>query len=206
MADGATVWVNTFEGVGKINAKTNELKFYTSELGLQDNHVNINNIGDEYVWVAGKGEMALFSKKSQQWQGFPPEVVSGIEGSNTILGFKEIQGGTQTGLFTYTDRNCLLREYKYNLQQWVTINSRSIYYVHECEAWLKTYLPLFMKTITSITSTDQDSLTQLNLPKPSGGTEKYIINGRANLYLSSVIEGKRYILTSSTIDIIDETL
>ncbi|MDP3998658.1 MAG: hypothetical protein Q8P89_03515 [bacterium] len=211
--DGDAIWVDTFEGIGKINAKTNEVKFYTTEMGLKDNHVIIISIDDKYVWVVGKGELAYFDKTMQQWVSFPPEVIADnkTDGSNTISGFKTTPEGAEIGLFAYDGRKCLLRKYEYSSQRWTTtadIQTGSPQ-VYVCDERLKTYFPVAFPISGQSpkkTVIDESGLTQITLATSSGEVNRYEINGRVNIYLSPMLNGKRYVLTSATVDVIDESL
>lgn len=207
VADGDSVWVQTFKGIGRINAKTNKVSFYPdSQINI---HFGIGSIvpDDKYVWAYSVDTgLALFDKAIGTWQKFTDEEAIGRTGyphldtrpfGNAV---KLVPGGLQLGIYAgdqATD-NCLIRKYDYATKQWSTTMAQQVKYVSNCEDVLK---PNF-NTHPTYTITDQSGLTQIQLP---GSSKQYQIDGRDNYILSPMIGNKRYILTSATVDVIDDS-
>ena len=208
VADKNTVWIQTFKGIGRIDTKTNKVFFYPdSQIDIAFGAGKI--ISDkEYVWAysldKGVG-FALFDKAAQTWHKFSHTEVIGItdySGGLQILPFgnatRLVQGGLQVGMYAgnqATD-NCMIRRYDYATKHWSTSMAQQVKYDSKCEDLLKPQFPADI----SFTNMDQSGLIQIQLP---GDNKTYKLDGRNNLFLSPVINNKRYILTTATIDTID---
>lgn len=76
--DGDDIWVETFNGVGKINTRTNAVEFFQKELGIEARYLDISGIliDTDYVWVSvsessnSPGGVAQYNKKTQKWKSF----------------------------------------------------------------------------------------------------------------------------------------
>lgn len=208
VADGDTVWIETFKGIGRIDSKTNEVSFYPeSQIGVSFGLGSILPDKD-YVWGHSLDTgLALFDKAAKTWRKFTSEETIGGQGETRLDfrgGIKLVQGGFEAGIYAgdqATD-NCLIRKYDYTAKQWSTVFSQQVKYVTNCEDLLKPQFPQYFY----YTKTDQDGLNQLALPNPSGEVSNYQLDGRANLVLSPIINGKRYILTNATVDLLDSSL
>lgn len=207
VSDGDTVWVQTFEGIGRIDAKTNAVSFYTTP--QIDITFGIGKIIPDkdfvWAWSADKG-LALFNKSTQSWQQFMDADVTGrpvayrLDARPFNNPVKLVSGGLQIGLWAgdNAQNNCVVRQYKYITKQWTTVSQQQMKYVTQCEDALK---PQFPQDPT-YTTVDSDGLTQIQLPDAN---KRYQIDGRNNYILSPVLDNKRYILTGSTIDVIDDS-
>lgn len=206
--DGDTVWVETFKGIGRIDAKTNKVSFYTTpEIDIA---FGIGKIlpDRDYVWAWSADEgLALFNRSAQTWQQFADTDVLGkpvafrLDARPFASPIKLVSGGLQIGLWAGEDigDNCLVRQYNYSTQQWTTVSSQQTQYVYQCGDILKQQFP----QEPTYTIVDTDGLVQIRLPETG---EQYQVDGRNNYTLSPVVDNKRYILTNSTIDVIDNTL
>lgn len=206
VADDNTVWVQTFNGIGKIDATTNKVSFFNApEIDLS---FGIGQIlpNKDFVWAYTVDQgLTLFNKTTQSWKQFTSSEVIGrpnyhrldtVPFDNPI---KLIPGGLQIGLWAgdQAQNNCIVRNYDYVTKQWTTASSQQIRYLTQCESLLKSQFP----KEAVYTKFDSNGLTQIQLP---GSSITYQIDGRDNYILSPMIVGKRYLLTSATIDTIDD--
>lgn len=207
VSDGDTVWVQTFKGIGRIDAKTNAVSFYTTP--QIDITFGIGKIIPDkdfvWAWSADKG-LALFNKSTQSWQQFVDADILGrpapyrLDARPFNNPVKLVSSGLQIGLWAgdNAQNNCLVRQYDYTTKQWTTVSQQQIQYVYQCEDLLKQQFPQ-EPTYTTVNS---DGLVQILLP---GTNKQYQIDGRNNYILSPLLNNKRYILTGSTIDVIDDS-
>lgn len=207
VADGDTVWAQTFKGIGRIDAKTDSVSFFTTP--QIDITFGIGRIIPDkdfvWAWSADKG-LALFNKTTQSWQQFTDSDVIGrpttyrLDARPFNNPVKLISGGLQIGLWAgdNAQNNCLVRQYDYSTKQWTTVSSQQIQYVYQCEDALKQQFP----QESTYTTTDSSGLTQIQLP---GSSKQYQLDGRDNYILSPMVGNKRYVLTSATVDVIDDS-
>lgn len=213
-ADGDTVWIQTFKGIGRINATTNQVKFYTNELGIPGSTLSISwmLVDQNYVWAAiganvgSQGGLSMYDKKTQTWKAFSVRDLKDYTFDRFDLeaGFKTIPSGIQIafrdGNLETSDR-LVEKQYNYQTGQWKKVNIERPASGAQSESTRQyiaaTYPPPF-----NYQKVDQFGLTQLQLPDSN---QTYQLDGRNNYILSPVIGNKRYILTSATIDVIDDS-
>lgn len=207
VADGDIVWLQTFKGIGRIDAKTNKVSFYPeSQIGIS---FGIGSIipDKEYVWAySADTGLTIFDKATEIWKKFTNEEIIGKTG---YRGFdaqpfgnpvKLVLGGLQVGMYVgdKASDNCLIRKYDYATKQWSTTMAQQVKYVSNCEDILKSSFD----PPPTYTTKDQNGLTQIKLP---GSNKVYELDGRDNYILSPMLGDKRYILTSATVDVIDDS-
>lgn len=218
--DGDIVWVATSNGVAAIDATTDKVSFYIDELGIQGTVHSIGKIfvDDKYVWAYtnsnaySTGGLSLFSKATKTWKPFGPQELKDRRPSNFDLeslangyGFKLIPGGIQAA---YRDGDITVgnetfdrlveKQYNYNTGKWTKKSEQPAtgsYYTSSIEK-----LSLNYPGEPNAAKEDQYKLVQLQI-----ASKTYQLDGRNNIRLSPVIEEKRYLLTSGTIDVIDDT-
>jgi hypothetical protein len=217
VADGAFVWVATFEGVGRIDTRTNQVDFYTAELGFgpasSATKLSIDKVlaDQDHVWVVlsanaySQGGLALFTKSTQQWQAFGPRELMDYEFDriDIITTIKLVPGGVQIGFRDGQMDNFdrfVEKQYLYQEGKWKKVNGDRIATGEQSESTFEyiedTYGEFEFGTI------DKRGLTQIRLPDSN---QILTLNGRDNYYISEEILGKRYILTSATVDILDDS-
>lgn len=213
-SDRDTVWVATEGGVVNINASTNQVKFYSSELGIPGSILSTRTmfVNKDYVWVAvnanvgSQGGLSMYDKKTQVWKAFNVRDLKDYSTDRFDLeaGFKSIPGGIQIafrdGNLDTSDR-LVEKQYNYQTGKWTKVNIERPASGAQSETTRQyittTYPPFFNDQ-----KVDQFGLTQIQLPDSS---QTYQLDGRNNYVLSPMVEDKRYILTSATVDVIDDT-
>lgn len=207
-ADGDTVWVEGLKGIVKINANTNKVSSNTeTQLGT-DFHSETIITDKDYTWsFSYDNGLALFDKATQTWKRFTTQE---IMGSNVPIKLdarpygkspKLVSGGLLLGISAVNEpkNNCFILKYEYITKKWTTQLSQRTESIGDCETILK---PFFDNSLAYDIRKDQYGLTQINI---LGSSKTIQIDGRDNLIISPVIEGKRYILTNATIDVIDDS-
>ena len=204
VADGNTVWVGTDDGLGMIDTTSDNVTYFTSQLGTEagaqtPQKFPITNIviDGKFVWanvgadVYSKGSMSLFDKDTQVWQPFGPEtLINRTDRFDLYLsGIKKVTNGIEIVSDGGTARVCNILKYDYTIKQWITAESQPF---QGCIDRLSSQFPY---TIYTATSLDANKLTQVTV-----GGNIYDIQGRANLVFSQIYQKKRYVLTSGTID------
>lgn len=217
-ADGDDIWIATFDGVGRINSKTNNVDFYKQELGFPDVNKNYSVrhmfVDRDYVWVffvsnaEAQGGVALYNKKLNTWKAFGPRELQenprqfDLDSNNGGPMAKLIAGGIQIafrdGKIGEHDR-LVEKQFNYETGIWTKI-AEHIATGEESEKTYKILEPVYPPPSQDYL-VDSDGLTQITL---RGTDRTFQLDGRSNVILSPVINNKRYILTNSTIDVIDE--
>lgn len=216
--DGDYLWIATFNGIARINSKTDEVNFYTQELNISESQTYSAGpilIDKDHIWVIikahanSKGGLALFNKSTSSWEGFGIDRLKDEDKSRFDLEFSEdryamkiISGGIQIGFNDGrigNQQKYIEKQYSYQTRSWTKLyeapatgDEYKILTQH-----IKSTYPI---TYANYNSIDQQGFTQIKMPD-SG--EEFIINGRDSLLFSPTIDGKRYILTRSSIDVID---
>lgn len=212
--DGDTVWIQTFKGVGRINTTTNQVKFYTNELDIPGSTLSISwmLVDQNYVWVAiganvgSQGGLSMYDKKTQTWKAFNVHDLKDYSTNRFDLeaGFKSIPGGVQIafrdGNLDTSDR-LVEKQYNYQTGQWTKINIERPASGAQSEA-TRQYIKATYPSPFNYQKVDQFGLTQLQLPNSN---QVYQLDGRNNYILSPMVGDKRYILTSATVDVIDDS-
>lgn len=223
VADGDFVWIETFNGIGRINTKTNQLDFYTKELGFQHSSNAISYsvrpiiVDKDYVWAwhnssaESQGGIALFNKQSGTWTAFGPKELKDysfngidLEFENNSWAAKLIPGGIQIAFRDGnlgTENRLVEKQYIYQTGNWIKIGSERIATGAQSEQ-TRQYISSTYPQVFNFQRVDEFDLTQLQIPDTN---EVYQIDGRNNYILSPVIDNKRYVLTNATIDLIDDT-
>ena len=218
--DGDYLWITTFNGIARINSKTDEVNFYTQELNISESltyNAGPILIDKDHIWVEikahanSKGGLALFNKSTSAWEGFGVDRLKDEDKSRFDLQFSEdryamkiISGGIQIGFNDGrigNQQKYIEKQYSYQTRSWTKLyeapatgDEYKILSQH-----IKSTYPI---TYANYNSIDQQGFTQIKMPD-SG--EEFIINGRDSLLFSPTIDGKRYILTRASVDVIDDT-
>ncbi len=220
-ADGDYIWIETFDGIGRINSKTGKVDYYKDSLGLNaSGGINVNHImvDKDYVWANAvasadaTGAMLKFDKKTNKWTAYSLADLMeyggnrfDLESSDTGFSAKFIPGGIQIAFRDGTingiyDR-LVEKQYIYTTNKWTKINEEPLtgeYY----EAARKKLSSTYPNTESQFTFRDENRLTQIKMP---GTNQTYLLDGRDNLILSEMVNDKRYVLTTGSIDLIDNT-
>lgn len=222
-ADGDTIWIATFNGLGRINARTNHVDFYTDDLGFQ-NSSNAVSFGivhiivdKDYVWAwAGanaesQGGVALFNKALGTWKAFGPRELMDytfdridLEYDSNRYAAKLIPGGIQIAFRDGnlgTQNRLVEKQYIYQSGKWTKVNGDRIATGPDSEQ-KRQYIASTYPSSFNYQKVDQSGLTQLQLPDSN---QVYQLDGRNNYALSPMMGNKRYILTSATVDVIDDS-
>jgi hypothetical protein len=195
-ADGTDLWVGTFDGLGKIDILTDKVSFYSNQLGIDATHTNVNNIliDQNYIWfsitanIESSGGLSLYDKSKGIFTGFNLKEITGKPGRFDLeLGgraWKLVTGGIDIG-FNTNNETGFIKRYRYDKGVWETLETITTGNIH---------LP-FTKYFPS--------------PTPNKSEIKmgvFNIQSRTALAISDIIGNGRYILTSSTIDYINDSL
>lgn len=216
--DGDIVWVVTEGGVGKIDAKTNAVKFYTNELGIPGSTLSVRTmlVDKDYVWVAinanvgSQGGLSMYDKKTQTWKSSHVNDLKdkSLDRFDLEAGFKPIPGGIQIAFrdgdmqtADYPVDRLVEKQYNYQTGKWTKVGTDRPASGAQSEVTRQYVLSTYPST-PKYTTTDQSGLTQLRLPESN---QIYQLDGRNNYILSPLVGDKRYILTSATIDVIDDS-
>lgn len=216
--DGETIWIATYQGVGKLNTKDDSITFYNKELGIKSNsyeetHYGVNNIlvDEDVVWAVvtasaySSGGVSLFDKNTKKWTPFGPvEIGKSIKGQDRI----DFDGVmlTPKGLrVAYSDSqetnpNDLLieKEYSHVDKKWTIIsNNRESTGINSNPT--REYIKQTYKS--NLEEGLEDSEGNIQIYSPDGKMLNQI-NGRAFLWISNLIGDKRYLITSSTFDVL----
>lgn len=218
VSDGDIVWVQTFKGIGKIDARINNVKFYTNELGILGSTLSVRTmfVDKDYVWVAidanvgSQGGLSMYDKKTQTWKAFQVNDLkdNSLDRFDLEAGFKSIPGGIQIAFgdgdmktADYSVDRLVEKQFNYKTGKWTKVGidrPASGAQSESTRQYVRSTYPSTPKYIT----TDQYGLTQLRLPESN---QLYQLDGRNNYILSPMVGDKRYILTSATIDVIDDS-
>lgn len=218
--DNEDIWVGTFDGVARINTTNDKVAFFKQQLGFPDvnKSYSINHliIDKDYVWVffgshvESQGGVALYNKKTDTWTAFgPSELKESPErfdldfGSNSYHA-KLIPNGIQIAFRdgkVGNEDKLVEKQYNYDTKVWRKVTE----YVATGADYDKTYKLLestYPTTHQKYSFVDSSGLVQLKIP---GENKTYQLDGRTNYILSQLVNGKRYILTSGTVDVIDDS-
>lgn len=226
--DGDMIWVSTFNGLGRINTKTDHVDFYTNALGFDKTSnarsydvwgikVDKNTV---WAWVSAnadsQGGIAVFDKAKNVWQAFGPKELTDTNQQRIDFEFSEngqaiklIPGGIQVafresrpGPDGSSEDFLVEKAYLYATGKWTKLpgdrQATGSTYEETANHVKATYPP--SKKFKII---EQEGLAQIQMV---GNDTIYEIDGRNNLVLSQMIDSKRYILTNATIDIIDDAI
>lgn len=208
--DGDYLWVGTFQGVARINTKTNKVDFYEDELANTGTSRGVDRIlvDESFIWAAvgsnayTKGGLAKFNKTTNSWEDFNPTELKDYETAYFDLEFiKTIPGGIQVAFRdgNINDYNRLVQKtYIYKTGLWTKINEQP--YTGEYHETAIDNLKTIYPQEHEYKLIDKSDLTQIRMP--NGIT--YKINGRNNLLLSDLVNNKRYVLTNASVDVIEE--
>lgn len=221
--DGNTIWIATFNGVGKINTTTDHVDFYTTELGFQNSSnaisysVNPILVDKDYVWAwntassKSQGGIAVYNKALGTWKAFGPRELKDsdfsridLEFSNNGFAAKLIPGGIQIG---FRDGNVgqneryVEKQYNYETGKWTNVNNERVATGIDSTKTME-YVASTYPGAFNFQKVDENGLTQIQLP---GSSTIYQLDGRNNYVLSPMIGNKRYVLTDATVDVIDDT-
>lgn len=214
-ADGNNVWIATFGGIGRIDTVANQVEFYANELGIRGSTFSVNKmlVDEDYVWAAvganveSHGGLTMYNKKRQTWVGFNTIDLKDYSTDRFDLEkFKLVPGGIQIAfrdgeMGGDVDR-LVEKQYIYQTEKWIKVNSEKPASGRLSDStfqYLETSYPATPKQAT----TDQYGLTQLILPETK---QTFKLDGRDSYILLPMVDNKRYILTSATVDIIDDIL
>lgn len=210
--DGDNVWVATFNGLGRINVKTNSVQFYTTELGTQATSFGISHIfiDRNYVWINvnahaySKGGLSLYDKSKNTWKSFGPETFLDHNKERFDLStIAKTNHGIKVSYQEYISQDqkyiCTVKQYDYSSSLWTTIKQ-------DCEGEKSDP----HNTVASGSEEfkiipDENGLKQFVQELPDGSQRNFQIDARSNLYLSAAFNGKRYLLTGATVDVIDNS-
>lgn len=219
-ADGNFVWVATFNGAARINSVNNKVDFFQNELAIKGGtagteYAVVTILPDkDYVWINvranaySKGGLALFDKKTQNWMAFGPEELRDDNNFERIdiyfytrgYAIKLISDGIQ---ISFDEGGMLVeKQYNYESKLWKKINSQTR--VGDNSDKVYKYLTQTYPVIGEFGNGDENGYSQIYV----SGVEqaKYILNGRSNLSISKSISGKRYLITSASLDFINSDL
>ncbi len=220
--DGNTVWVTTFNGIGRISATSDKVEFYTTQLGFATtsnaksyaiNHLLID-AGHVWAWNTASSEsqggIAVFDKQTGTWKAYGPHELKDydftridLESTSTESASKLIPGGIQIGfrdgtLPDGTDR-FVEKQFSYATGTWVKVN-KELSATGEKYASTAGYISQTYPAQEKYqTIEEDDGLTQIQ-----SGDTTYILNGRDSYKLSPMFGNKRYILTTSSVDVLNE--
>jgi len=206
------VWVGTFNGVGMIDTKTNNVNFYIRQLGISGTDFSIRSllVDQDYVWVeVESGGLALYMKQTHTWHAFTVKDLMKHDSKQFYLErpMKIILGGIQIafrdGMLNSEGNPDRLveKQHHYASGNWTNLpveHAASGIDSSQTENYLESVYP----KPHIYTNEDVNGLTQIQMPL--SGT-RYQLDGRDNYYLSQVITNKRYVLTSASIDVLDNT-
>lgn len=211
VADAADVWVTSQGGVGRILA-TGHVSFYDRELAIAGAAPTTGSvlIDGNHVWVTSlattdsKGGISMFDKNSGTWLGFDPDNLQERERDKIdVEGLKTIPGGIQIafrdGRISGTIR-LVEKLYNYSSGSWTKINDMPT----TGDGGIATY-DYVQKTYPQPlvhTAIGTDGLSQLRLPSTG---QTFPTNGRRSYILTPQHNGKRYLLTSATIDVLEDS-
>jgi len=156
--------------------------------------------------------MIKFDKKTSKWTAYEPDDFMDydksrfdLEFSDTGTSAKLIPGGIQIayrdGHMNGSYDRLVEKQYSYKTDKWTKINEEPTtgeYY----ESVTKKLNATYPNTESKFTFRDENRLTQIKMP---GTNQTYLLDGRDNLILSEMVNGKRYLLTTGSIDLIDNT-
>ncbi|MBI1862887.1 hypothetical protein HYS00_02090, partial [Candidatus Microgenomates bacterium] len=206
------VWFSTQNGVGRIDTKTNTVTFTDRGLGIKSPQVSTGTIlfDGDHVWVQivantqSMGGIALLDKTTGKWTGFDSDNLQDrVIGKVDLEGIKLVPGGIQIafrdGRVNQTER-LVEKEYQYESGIWKKLSDKPT----TGDGGIPTYE--YMRTAYPqppvYTLPSANGLTIMRNPVTG---QSYGTNGRRNYILSPMIVDKRYLLTSATIDIIQDS-
>lgn len=204
------LWVATGGGIARIALDSNTITFFDRQLGLGA-RPDIEQIifDQEYVWAVASaaqyspGGVSVYTSSHNTWSGYGPSALQEREPSTvTIEGIKPVAGGIQ---IAFRDGRVGLtiqlveKQYSYSTKSWIKISEKpttgdggEVTYAYMAQAYPQK--PQF-------TSIDSQGLSQLT----AAAGQQLPLNGRRSYILSPPFNGKRFLLTSATVDIIDTT-
>lgn len=219
-ADGEIIWLETFQGVARIDTTDGTIDFYTDELGFPETNerysVNYILIDTDHVWVSynandySNGGVSMYSKENGSWTAFgiddlmeyPTRFDLEKQGPSTHYA-KTIPGGIQIafkdGSLGMYDR-LVEKQYQYDTGEW-TVVAEHVATGPQAVA-TEQLLQANYPSPPQYSFVDSEGLTQLQNPD---GSQEYRINGREAFQVSSLIDGKQYILTGTTLDLLDNS-
>lgn len=204
------VWIATAAGVGRLDIASNTIIFFDDELGTQTKEPAVANVvfDGNFVWAVArvtntsKGGVAVYDKTAKNWKFFGPSKLQDRERDKIeIEGIKPVQGGLQIafrdGRIKGTIR-LVEKVYSYSTQTWSKISDRPT----TGNGGEATYLAMRQDYPQDpiFTTISPNGLGHLTVPTTG---QLASTDGRRNYILSPMIHGKRYLLTSATVDVID---
>jgi hypothetical protein len=210
-APDAALWISTANGVGRLDLKTEKITFFDRALDMPGTETAVGDIlfDGDYIWASilttgeSNGGISLYDKKSGVWKGFSSDNLQDRTTSKVGLeGVKLITGGIQIafrdGRVNQTER-LVEKQYNYANHTWTKISDMPT----TGDGGIPTYE--YMSTAYPqrpvYTLSGRDGLTQFRYPVTG---QTFLTNGRRAYILSAEISGKRYLLTSASVDVIDD--
>lgn len=220
-ADDSYVWIGTFEGVGRIDTRSDTVVFFQNELGISGTHFSISTIlvDKDYVWVYvtantySTGGVALYNKETQTWTPFGPKELKMDSSDNRIdldwtsygYAIKKIPGGIQIAFPDGENETYYLlgeNQYFYATGEWEKL-PRTLESSGPNSEVSDNYLQEKYLPDRDYTRNDEKGFAQIYDPKTN--KQKYIVNGRAFLAIYDMVNSKRYLITSSSIDVLTQS-
>lgn len=215
--DGEILWIATFDGVGRLDTKTEKIEFYTTELGFAASSgatklaINRILIDPDYVWVentasaVSQGGVAVLTKATGEWRAFGPRAMKDEDLDRIDLqGLKLIPGGIQVA---FRDGNVgdyeklVEKQYLYSTGTWQKVGKDRVATGEESEATFDYIEKAYPPRWTEYDQINAEGFAELVMP---GSNEVYQVSGRDNFIISPIVDGKRYILTNASVDVVDE--
>lgn len=208
-ADAADIWVTSVGGVARIQPDET-VSFFDKQLAINGSVPSPSQVVADgtHIWVISaptdhsKGGVSVFDKQTNGWLGFDPDDLQEREREKIdVEGFKIIPGGVQIafrdGRINLTVR-LVEKQYNYTSGIWKKISDMPT--TGDGGIGTYAYLRKSYPQRPVYTEVDGRGFSQLRLPTTG---QSYPTNGRRSYIFSEMINGKRYLLTSASIDVLE---
>ncbi len=217
--DGEYVWISTFNGVARINSKSNNVNFYTSEMGIGgysegDRYSTRRVLPDkDFVWVEvvasaySTGGVSRFDKKTQTWIPFGPKQIIGADSPQNRIdfeGIKFIDGGIRVAFRkdgVSTNDSLVEKDFLYSNSNWTTVSDNLPMSGANSDPTYDYIKNNYYYVSGEYGEEDGEGFIQVYSNKKLVNK----INGRAYLWMSDLLgDTKRYLITGASVDVIKD--
>ncbi len=207
-ADGATLWIATFDGLARLDTRTGKVSFHTADLGVGGTSFSVSQVlvDRDHVWAAlnanvyTQGGLVLFDKRAGAHRAFLPRDLMRTPSRFDLSAWQLVPGGIEIAFRdgAAPDRMAVKR-YEHASGTWREV--ASIPQERSSEWAARHFSAAHAGRVQTLVR--KDGLVDLQLP---GQRAPLACLGRSPMRVSPVIDGRRYVLTSASLDVVDGTL
>ncbi len=213
--DGTDIWLATFEGITKIDSQDKFTNF-GKEIGISASKFDVSRvlIDERSIWAYfpahaySQGGIARYDKQTQKWQAFGPSELRDFDKSRfDLTGWSSkfpdkvlVSSYESKGLSGSAPYVCTLKQFAYETNKFTTVQAVSDSDPNACRELAEDTGWKFGLPENWEVENDDFYLTQLVHRGTDGKKTPYLIDGRASLFITPVINNARYILTNATVD------